>query len=192
MLNSKHIRFWISLLLIVLLAGCKTYDIPDAYDIRPSDLKTNVYGCWSSFELGGGADSLSKSLSGELICIEADTVYLLTSDYGITPILVNDIEHFKVYTHKRQEKTYAGMTMLFLAPSWVGAIIYAAEYGGSFLALGIPMAVVGLTHIFIEGSSEKNMITHTNYPGFREMSVYARYPGGKPVDTDLNQLTIKK
>ncbi len=174
-------------LVVVLSISCQTYTIPAAYDTPYSEIRENPYGCWSEFELRNSA----SKVSGELICMEHDTVYVLVLDHHVQAIEAAQIAGYKIYTHKSQSGRYGKFSLLYLIPSVVGALVQS-DYAGGFLSLGVPVAVVGLTHIIIEGSNKKNVITENNTIRLYEIAKYARYPGGKPMGVDLNQLVWKE
>lgn len=187
MLSNKQISSWMVSLTVVLSISCQTYTIPTAYDKPYSEIKEDPYGCWSEFEL---RNSDSK-VSGELICMERDSVYVLVFDQRVQAIEAAQIAGYKIYTYKNQSGRYGRYSLLYLIPSVVGAFIHS-DYFGEFLFLGTPVGVVGLTHMIIEGSNKKNVITANNTIRLHEISKYARYPGGKPIGVDLNQLLWKK
>lgn len=187
MLSNKQISSWTLVLVVILSISCQTYTIPSAYDTPYSEIRENPYGCWSLFELKNSG----LTVSGELICIDQDTVYVLVLDHHVQAIDANQIAGYKIYTHRNQSGRYAKFSFLYLIPSVLGAIVQS-DYAGEFLSLGIPVAVVGLTHIMIEGSTKKNVITENNTIRLPAIAKYARYPGGKPKGVDLNQLIWKK
>ncbi len=177
----------------LLLVSCRTTNIPQAYDFRTSEIKENPYGCWIKVV----PDSLkahreSKQIAGELICIEADSLYILEDDSSVKAIYATDIAHAELFTHKNQSNTYGMLTGAFFAPSLIGALVYASEYGSSFLALGIPVALVGLTHVIIEGNSTKSVLSYPDGISLDRLKLFARFPAGRPVGIDFSQLFLKK
>ena len=61
-------------------ASCQTVKIPDAYDFRIKEIQNNPFGCWTIISIRDakyvGIDNIE--ISGELIAIENNLLYLLT------------------------------------------------------------------------------------------------------------------
>lgn len=177
----------------LLLVFCRTTDIPQAYDFRTSEIKENPYGSWIKVTPDSlKANHESKQIAGELICIESDSLYILESDFKVKVIPVTGISHAELFTHKNQSNTYGTLTAAFFAPSLIGALVYASEYGGSFLALGVPVAVVGLVHAIIEGNSSKSILSYPEKVTLEQLKLFSRFPAGKPLGINLVQLKLKE
>lgn len=177
----------------ILLVSCKTFDIPQAYDFKSSEIKENPYGCWIKV-IPDSIKALHKlnPFAGELICIENDSLYILENDYMVSSVSASDILRAELYTHKNQGKTYARLTAAFLIPNFLGALIYTSEYGGGFFGLGIPVALIGLTTAIIEGNSSRSILNYPQGATIDRLKLFARFPAGKPSDVDFSQLRLKR
>ena len=177
------------LIIGMILIACKTVNIPDAYNFRITQSEVNPYGCWTILALNPAIDSMSQNLiQGELIFMDSVSTYLLESDYHVFQVNNGRIIDAKLVTHKNQAQTYAITTSLFLVPNIIGAI----ALNPAFLALGIPVAVVGYSHALIEGASERNILKYPQKNKLESFRIFARFPGGIPGNIDLNKLTLKK
>jgi len=177
----------------ILMTSCKTMKtIPDSYNFTVKESRGNPYGCWTVLNINSLQNGLvHDTIAGEFVCMDADTIYLLVGDRIVRPIYSGSVLNAQLYTHKNQAGTYFTITSLFLVPNLIGSVVVAGEFAGDILLLGIPMAVVGITHIIIESSAHRNIL---NYPGkniLDEFKMFARFPAGKPSNIDLNQLMLK-
>jgi len=185
----------------ILLTACKTMTyIPDEYNFTVQESRSNPYGSWTILAINSKQNSLvpdtiarepESQIAGELICMNADTIYILVSDRLVCPIYSGSVIKAQLFTHKNQTGTYQTMTGLFLIPNLVGSLIYMSEYGGEFLAIGIPIAAIGILHILIENLSQKNILLYPGKNSLDSLNHFARFPAGKPVNIDLKQLTLK-
>lgn len=176
----------------MLLTACQTVNVPDAYNFSIKESKINPYGYWTVVTLSSKERLAPEVVAGELICIDSDTLYLLESDNLVWPIYAKSVIKAELYTHKNQAGTYAALSALFLVPNIIGALSNVDEYGGGFLALGIPMAVVGLSRVFVESRSPQNIMVYPAKNRLQDFKLYARFPAGKPANVDFNQLTLRR
>lgn len=188
-------NYKIAFLLIVvgLLTACQTSSIvPAAYNFKAREAKNNPYGCWTILEVKADKEIPQiETISGELLFRDADTLFLLVSDNNVLPIFSESVIKAQLYTHRNMGDNYLTTTALFLIPNLLGALIHTSEYGGAFLALGIPVAVFGLLNTFIEGSSKRNMLLYPENNSLENLSQFARFPAGRPLSIDLHQLKLK-
>ncbi len=186
MLNNKQIITYLLGLSTCLLIACSTSQIPVAYNTKVGEIRTDPYGCWADVVL----KETNDTLSGELICLENDTVFILGDHNQLYDLRLRSIKSYRIYTYKNRTGTYATLTAIYTAPSLVGAIAYP-EYAGSFLALGSIPAIPGVVQTLIEASGDKGIISGTPDYGHINIGHYARFPYGRPQGLDLSQLTLK-
>lgn len=177
----------------ILIVGCSTMtNVPEAYHFTLKEVKTTPYGCWTILQANSEQNIIaSQEIAGELVCMDADTLYLLVHDGMVQPVYSGSVTKAELYTHKNMSGTYFGITLLYLAPALIGAVVHS-EFGLDFLAMGIPMAVIGLTQTASEGSSKNNRLIYPEKDTFESFTHFARFPAGKPVNIDFKQLELKK
>ena len=191
MLDNK--KTWIVLIAGLFIAACQTMYVPDAYNFSVKESKQNPYGYWTVVTFKTSQERPTPEvIAGELICIDSDTIYLLESDSLVWPIYARSVVKAELFTHKNQAGTYAALASVFLVPNIIGAIRNVEGYGGEFLALGIPMALVGLSRVLVESRSAQNILVYPIKNRLENFKLYARFPAGKPENIDLNQLTLKR
>ncbi len=192
MLNSKRLLAWF--IAGMLLTTCQPMiKIPDAYNFTSKEIKGNPYGCWTIVTFNSTQNPLAPdTIAGEFICTDADTLYLLVNDFQVQPIYLKSVVQAELFTHRNQAGTYTKVTSFLLIPNLLGALIYASEYGGGFLALGIPVTVVGGATILIENLSHQNILLYPGKISLDKLELFARFPSGKPANLDFKRLTLKK
>lgn len=185
----------IGLLLIAVwfLTACQTTStIPAAYNFKAKEVKNNPYGCWTSMEIKPNQGlPQTETISGELLFMDADTIYLLVRDRNVRPVITGSILKAELVTHRNNSDSYLSTTAIFLILNVIGALVHTSEFGGGFLLIGIPVAAMGLLHTIIEGSSKRNMLLYPEKNTLENLSKFARYPAGRPINIDLHQLTLK-
>jgi hypothetical protein len=176
----------------VLLTACQAVKIPKPYDFKPSEVKGNPYGCWIDVVLDSSltANDMVK-YSGELICVDSDSLFLLDQSSVLRVFSLGNIRYAELYTHANQALQYRNLTLAFLIPNLLGAVAYAAEYGGAFLAMGLPVALVGVTQILVEGNLNRSILRYPEKNSMDKIKMYSRFPAGKPQGVDFSQLTLK-
>ena len=190
---SDNKKTWIVLIAGLFIAACQTMYVPDAYNFSVKESKLNPYGYWTVVTFKTDQEKLAPEVvAGELICIDSDILYLLESDSLVWPIYARSVIKAELFTHKNQAGTYAAMTAVFLVPNIIGAITNVEEYGGGFLAVGIPVALVGLSRVLVESKSTQNILVYPEKNRLENFKLYARFPSGKPENIDFNQLTLKR
>lgn len=192
MLNSKRLLDWF--IAGMLLTACQPMiKIPDAYNFTTKEIKGNPYGCWMIVTYSTTQSPLvPDTIAGEFICTDADTLYLLVNDFQVQSIYSKSVIQAELFTHRNQAGTYTKATSFLLIPNLLGALIYISEYGGGFLALGIPVAIVGGATILIENLSHRNILLYPGKISLDKLELFARFPSCKPEDADLKKLTLKK
>lgn len=192
MLNSKRLFAWF--IAGMLLTACQPMiKIPDAYNFTTKEIKGNPYGCWMIVTFSTTQNPLVPDIiAGEFICTDADTLYLLVNDFQVRSIYSNSVIQAELFTHQNQAATYTKVTSFLLIPNLLGALIYMSEYGGGFLALGIPITIVGGATILIENLAHRNILLYPGKTSLDKLELFARFPSGKPANIDFKQLTLKK
>jgi hypothetical protein len=181
---------------VLFLTACQTVYVPGQYNFPLKEAKTNTYGCWMNLTEEHeplNADTLKispVSISGELICVEADTVFLLVSDHLVRRVLSGSIKHAELITHRNQAGRSAVIPLFSIIPSLVGAFRFT-ENAGYFLLMGVPAAIIGLVQSIWE-NSHKNILVYPEKNTIDDLSLFARFPAGKPLNMDFRQLTLKR
>lgn len=190
---SKNNKIGILLIACWIFTACQTTStIPIAYNFKAKEVKNNPYGCWTTLVVKPEDQKLQpETISGELLFMDADTLFLLISDKNVWPVYSASILKAQLYTHRNMGGSYLTTTALFLIPNVVGALIHTGEYGGGFLVIGIPVAAFGLLHTIIEGSSKRNMLLYPEKNTLENLSQFARFPAGRPLNVDLHELKLK-
>ena len=177
----------------MLLTACQTVNVPEAYNFSVKESKLNPYGYWTVVTFKADPEKLAPQVvAGELICIDSDTLYLLESDSLIWPIYARSVIKAELFTHKNQAGTYAALASLLLVPNIIGAFTNGEGYGGDFLAIGIPTALIGLSRVLAESTSHDNILVYPEKNRLENFKIYARFPAGKPENVDFNQLRLRR
>ena len=176
----------------MLMLACQTLSIPKAYQYKPAQIQHTPYGCWAMCVLQ--EDSLTiQTVEGELLTIQHDTIYLLTDDTVVRKIAKQKITSAELYTHQNQANTYLLTTGLLLLPNVIGSIAYAGDgYAGSFLVLGIPVAIGGLVNAGIESGRENHILRYPTKNSLDQFNNFSRYPVGLPPLLNFDQLLLNK
>ncbi|MBC8004039.1 MAG: hypothetical protein H7X84_01085 [Verrucomicrobia bacterium] len=175
------------------MTACQTTTfIPAAYNFKAKEVKNNPYGCWTILEHKADSGLLqTETVSGELLFMDADTLFLLVSDSYVYPIFSQYILKAELYTHKNMAGNYITTAGILLIPSVVGALVHTSQYGGAFLVLGIPVTVIGLVNSIVEGSGKRNVLVYPEKNSIENLARFARFPAGRPLSVDLHQLKLK-
>ena len=187
MFNIKYIWFF---LLCFIVVGCQTYYIPDTYNYKVKEAKITPYGCWMEISMHSlyFSHQINK-IEGELLAIQSDSSFLLSND-GFVRIVDNDsIISAKLYTHKNQSGVYLLTTFFFIIPNLLGL---TTDYGADFLAIGIPVSIVGSLNSLSEGLFKRNILVYPNRNNLEEFNKFSRYPDGLPPNIDFRELFLKK
>lgn len=200
MLQGKFNIIW---LLPLLLLGCQSANIPKAYQFNLEQSVQNPYGCWVVLSYGSNSASTKPAeytnslaptntyvLQGELLCRNADSLYILVSDGNVVTISDSVIVKAELYTHKNQANNYLLITLLVSAPAIIGGIA-AVGYTGYIVPMALPQLLTGVAIAGTENDRQKNV---RKYPplNLEDITQFARYPGGLPIPIDFSTLTLKK
>jgi hypothetical protein len=186
---SKRIKtiliFTIGLLLI---GGCNSTNIPESYLRNPKEVKKGITGCWIEITAKSNIGEVQASnLSGELIAIQSDTLYIL-SEIQLTAINKNNLATARLYIFKNQGPKYALNTGLLITPNIIGAV--SSDYGVEFMTLAIPIALTGIIITIIEGTNKRNLLIYPAKNSIDEFTKFSRFPMGIPPGLDKNELHL--
>jgi hypothetical protein len=173
--------------LFTLLSGCSSVEIPATYLPRPRDVKTELTGSWVAIHYHSTQDrNYSKKISGELIAIQTDSIYVL-NDIQLFSIDMSMIDTAILYLFKNQTGNYVVATGLLLIPNIVAA------FGNSmpeFMVLVIPWAVTGTITSLIESSGHKDRLEYPKRNSLEDFTKFARFPMGIPPEVKRNELIL--
>lgn len=188
--NNKIVVF---LMAGLLITACQTNSIiPAAYNFKAREVQNNPYGCWTVLQIKPEpALVYPQSISGELLFMDADTLFLLVSDHKIFSIFSDSLQKAELYTHQNMGNEYLKAASYFLIPNALGTILYVSEFGSGFLLLGLPVAVVGIITSIGEGSNKNNVLIYPEKNSLENLAQFARFPAGKPLGVDLTQMKLK-
>jgi len=174
MLDLKNIKAMVFVLLIV--AGCSSVKAPWRSVPRRPQLEYEAYGGW--IHLNQIVGEKTFEFEGELISIQPDTIYFLTSAGDITSLANNDVTTARLILFKTDEGTFA---------LWASIGALSTVSHGYGLVYSLPMWLLvgrGTT------SGEVKRLNYLDYPknSFNDFKPYSRFPQGLPVGLDLEQL----
>jgi hypothetical protein len=173
--------------LFALLLGCYSEDIPEAYLPLPGKVKTQVTGSWVSINYHSPQDSnYSKKISGELIAVQTDSIYVL-NELQLYSVDINSIDSARLYIFKNQTGKYVLATVIGLTPNIIAAM---ANQMYEFLILAIPWALTGTITSLIEGSGHNDKLEYPKKNSLEDFKNFARFPMGIPPDMERNELTL--
>ena len=142
-----------------------------------------IYGSWVVVLIRSEYDEQIQQYQGEFLGTRGDSTLLLNNG-NQTILNFQNIKFAGIYTHKNNPGKYALFTLLAYIPNIIAAIS-TPEFAGELLALGIPVAIVGLIN-FLAEVGKKTPAKY--YPGdinsVTEMNSYARFPQG--ISGDIN------
>lgn len=188
MSKTKNILFTIVVLTIII--GCQTTNIPSAYNFKMSEIQQNPYGCWTSIDLKLEDSILNDNkISGELLAIVHDSIYLLVGDSNSVIIERELVKKATLVTHKNQSGTYAAISGLLILPNIIGLIAFAEP---GFIILALPTLLIGGTLTIVESSGEGHLLVYPDKNTLAKFAEFARFPQGLPGSVDPNKLTLKK
>lgn len=186
---SKRINRIIQLTVcLIFLTECQSSMVPRAYMPGPSMAGKRPAGSWIVMTLQQDPPlSPTAEISGELIAIEHDTVYLLT-DAGFVKIRRSNISAAILYPFRPQSATAPIIAGLSLLPNMIGAIAMP-DPGVAVLLLGIPLVVTAT----IMGLNEHfgNRLRYPLKYNLNDLGKFARFPQGLPPGLDPTKLRLK-
>lgn len=175
--------------LIFFLSGCSTLRIPSNYRYAAQQVKKEITGSWIHIKLNLRADTTQETeLSGELIAIQSDTIYVITS-LGLKGVKVSKIDEADLYMFMNQPGMYGAITGLLYLPDIIAALVIGTP---AFLILGIPwIATAGIMTI-AEGSNNTNVLNYPDFCSLEELRKFARFPQGIPQGIDKTRIHLLK
>lgn len=172
---------------ILFLSGCSASRIPVSYRFNPGALKREITGCWTEVNLNlKNITNPEKALSGELIAIQSDTMYILTGT-GLEGIRTSQIYEAVLYMYGNMSGKFAIVTALLYLPDIVAAMVIGEP---AFLALGIPWILTGSILSVAEGSNHSNLLNYPYNCQLQELKKFARFPQGMPRGIDKSRLHL--
>jgi len=171
---------------LTVMPGCQKPMIPASYMQKPVDATMSIKGSWIVLNTHNDTLPLAeKSISGELMAIQSDTVYLLT-DSTLMAVNRNMISSAVLYLFNPQSATAPVIAGLFSMPSVFGAII---KDDGAFLLLGVPLLITGAVMSATE--SGRNVMKYPDKFQLNDLTKFARFPQGLPSGLDPEKLHLK-
>jgi hypothetical protein len=183
----KRIDKIIVFLCVLLLSACKTAMIPSAYRFAPRNVKKEITGSWIDINKRTkvGSESIN-GMSGELIAIQNDTLYVLTSD-RLAGIPSENVKDAVLYIFMNRSGSYAAVTLLVYAPDIIAAIGYKI---GGFLLFGIPWIITGAMLSINEAWDKSNLLIYPEINGLIGFRDFSRFPRGIPPEVDKSKLHL--
>jgi hypothetical protein len=172
---------------ILFLAGCNVSKIPVSYRYNPRQLKKDITGNWTEVRLNSKDITGSEVvLSGELIAIQSDTIYILTK-HGLEGIHPYNVREAILYMFMSQSGKYAATTGLLYLPDIIAAIVIGEP---AFLALGIPWVLTGTIETMATGLNNPNLLNYPYKNQLSELKKFARFPQGMPPGINKSRLHL--
>jgi hypothetical protein len=174
-------------LCVLLLSACKTAMIPSGYRLPLRDVKKEITGSWIDInkhtKAGPGS---ADTLAGELIAIQNDTLYVLTSN-RLVAIQSENVKNAVLYIFINRSGSFAAVTSLVYAPEIIAAIGYKI---GAFLLLGIPWVITGTILSAVESGNKSNLLIYPERDRLIEFRDFSRFPRGIPPGVDKSKLHL--
>ena len=185
---SKRINTIIAVFVSVLfLSGCSTAKIPAGYRFNPRDVKKEITGSWieiNAFQTQVLSPDIK--LSGELIAIQSDTVYILT-ETQLKSVTFNKIFEATLYIYNNQAGKYAVATGSLYFPDILAAI---ANNMSGFLAIGVPWILAGSIITLSIGNNDSNLLIYPGRNQIEDFKKFARFPQGLPPGIEKDKLHL--
>jgi hypothetical protein len=162
---------------IVFLSGCSSARIPVGYRLNPRDVKREFTGSWIEVNMHPYTIANPETkLSGELIAVQSDTLYILTK-LRLSSIQLNKIQEATLYIYYNQAGKYALATGLLYLPDIIAAI---ANSISGFLAIGVPWILGGSIIACSVGLDDSNLLIYPGRNRIEDFRKFARFPQGIP------------
>jgi hypothetical protein len=164
----------------VLLCRCAaTSNAPRDWLPQPEELRREVYGSWIKLEYASNSN-LKTQLSGELIAVNQDSIYIV-DDVMFHALPLVKIQSGRLEAYRSDADWMSGWVML-------GSLSTLSN--GGFLIFTAPMWLIGGSCSSWARSREP-MIDYQP-SSWSRLIPYARYPQGLPLDFDRKHIYIKK
>jgi hypothetical protein len=162
--------------------------VPSGYLHGPLQVKKSFTGSWIKVSIN--ADSVPDSkieLSGELIAIQSDTVYILTQ-LNLVPLHRNRINSAILFVFTNQSAVPPLIGGLSYFPNILGALIQP-EFSNGFLLLGVPVLTAGIILGLIERGGNSALEYPKKYK-IDDFKKFARFPQGLPASIRRDKLHL--
>lgn len=175
------------LIILLILSGCTTYQIPVNYYPSPRQAGKNLAGSWMFVQTGAdSAGSARHKFAGEFLGTRADSVFVLGTD-TLHGIAIDQVRSAKLVIFKKQTGKIAGITALFLLTPVIGAMVLSQA---GYMILGAYPLLVGIIQMIIEQAGAKSELNYPDKNKMEELIKFARFPGGIPVAVKLGELKL--
>jgi hypothetical protein len=173
--------------LILFLSGCSTVRIPSNYRYSVRQVKREITGSWIHIKLKLRANTDQETeLSGELIAIQSDTIYVITPQ-GFKGVQISKIDEADLHMFMNQPGLYAAVTGLLYLPDLIASVVFDMP---GFLILGVPWIITGSIVTFSEGSNHSNVLNYPTFCTLEELRKFSRFPQGMPPDIDKTRIHL--
>jgi len=180
MQNSKKIRNIVSLALLLVMVACATVNAPLEWLANPKEVPRDVFGGWITVKYFPGSKDTGQltELSGELIAISMDTVYIATE---------------KLHAISRSNIQSARLAAYDSKADVVGLMVYLGALStgsnGLFSGITFPMWIIG----GIIAGRDQSYQPIIDYPKqeWNRFVPYARFPQGLPAGIQRNKIKMK-
>lgn len=160
-----------------LLTSCAASHAPRGWLPMPSALQTESYGGWLKLEYLT-PEKKKASLSGELLAINADSVFIAGEDFYV--LALSTVKSARLENYQSHSDEISGLTLL-------GTLSTISN--GLLLVFTAPMWIIG-------GSASAGSRSYEpiiDYPKreWRRLAAFARFPQGLPEGLDRRQIKMK-
>jgi hypothetical protein len=188
-MSGKINSILIAGIISLILSGCAASRVPSEYRFGPKSLRKQISGNWMDIKFhSGDITNPLKSLSGELIAIQSDSIFILASN-GLAVVHLSAIDETVLYMYNNQAGGLAVLTGLLYMPNIIAALVMEEP---GFLIIGVPLVLTGSTLAIVESSNHSNLLKYPYSNKLEELKKFARYPQGLPPGIDRSRLHIIK
>lgn len=186
-MSEKIKRAGILLLFALLLCGCYTRRIPGHYLPGPKDVGFSALGSWILVRPSPLSDSSQPAeVSGELIGIRSDTLFVLTVD-SIILIGKGQVAEASLFIFREPMRKYAVLTGLFLVPVVISMIAYPTD---PFIIFSFAPLFAGSLSAIFEALSAESRLSYPSVHSLADFLRYSRFPQGIPPGVNLEELRM--
>ena len=164
-----------SVMAAMVCAACAGHNTPKGWLAKPAEAMTTACGGW--IELSYLEGSQRRDISGELIAVDAESVWVLTDDQALV-ISTGAVRKGKLTGYAARNLT-----------AWTVLGALSTVSNGAFLVFTMPMWIIGGT--IAKGSEYRAAERKTPPLQWAELASFARFPQGFPEGLDLNGLSRK-
>ncbi len=165
------------LLLPGFILGCAATQAPRGWLASPTAMQTESYGGWVKLQYSTAAKK-KVSLAGELIAIDADSVFLAGDTFHA--IALSDLKSARLETYQSNSAGMGGL---------VGLGTVSTISNGLLLIFTAPIWIIGGS-VTTGVRSREPMIDYPRREWSR-LAAFARFPQGLPGGIDRRQIKIK-